>query len=344
MILFNNDYSEGAHPEILKRLVDINFEQNTGYGVDKYSDKARSLIQSICSSPNMDVHFVTGGTLSNLIVISSVLRPHEGVISANTGHINVHETGAIENTGHKVLSIDSKDGKLTSSKVEDLCLAHFGDREREHTVKPGMVYISNPTELGTIYTKKELTDLRHVCDKYGLYLFLDGARLGYGLVAESNDLTMADIANLCDVFYIGGTKVGTLFGEAICIVNDGLKKDFRYFIKQKGGLLAKGWILGLQFATLFEDNLYFSIADNAVKAAIEIKDAFLLKGFSFFCDSPTNQQFPILNTKHIEMLKDKYLYSYIQKLDDDNHVVRFCTSWATTEDNVLSLIEDIKKL
>lgn len=344
MILFNNDYSEGAHPAILKKLEEINFEQNTGYGMDKYSEEARNHIRRVCSSPDMDVHFIAGGTLTNLIVVSSALRPHEGVISANTGHINVHETGAIENTGHKVLVIDSEDGKIKPAMVEKMCQAHYEDGDREHTVKPGMVYISNPTELGTIYLKRELDELREVCNKYNLYLFLDGARLGYGLCAEENDLTMADIASLCDVFYIGGTKVGALFGEAVCITNTNLKKEFRYLIKQKGALLAKGWIMGIMFLVLFEDSLYFKIADNAVKMAMRIKEAFNNKGIDFYCDSPTNQQFPILDNLQYDILKEKYLFSYIAKIDDNRHVVRFCTSFATRPENVYMLVRDIEKL
>lgn len=344
MILFNNDYSEGAHPEILRKLEEINFEQNIGYGMDKYSEEAKKHIRRVCSSPDMDVHFIAGGTLTNLIVISSALRPHEGVVSANTGHINVHETGAIENTGHKVLVIDSDDGKLQASMVKKMCASHYEDGDREHTVKPGMIYISNPTELGTIYTKRELEELRKVCDRYGLYLFMDGARLGYGLSSEGNDLDMSDIASLCDVFYIGGTKVGALFGEAVCITNENLKKEFRYLIKQKGALLAKGWTMGIMFLVLFDNDLYFTISRHAVRMAMMIKEAFKSKGVPFYCDSPTNQQFPILDDFQYSRLKEKYLFSYIARTDDNRHVVRFCTSWATKPENVQVLIEDIQKL
>ena len=256
MIYFNNDYSEGCHPKILEALTRTNYEQTLGYGEDEYCARATEKIRTLCGRADAAVHFLVGGTQTNLTVIAAALRPHQGVLCADSGHINTHETGAVEATGHKVLGLPSKDGKITASQVRDAVLAHRADASFEHTVQPKMVYISNPTELGTLYTKAELTALRDTCRELGLYLFLDGARLGYGLMAKDNDLTLKDIGDCCDVFYIGGTKVGALFGEAVLVTNPALKEDFRYLIKQRGGMLAKGRLLGIQFDTLMTDNLY----------------------------------------------------------------------------------------
>lgn len=344
MIRFECDYAEGAHPQILKRLELTNFEQTKGYGEDEHCENARRIIRGLCKNETADVHFLVGGTQTNTTVIASILRPHQGVISATTGHINVHETGAIEATGHKVLALPTENGKLTAVQIEQTYLEHHNDANHEHVVQPAMVYISNPTEGGTIYTKQELQALSEICRKRELPLFMDGARLGYGLAAENNDLTLPDIASLCDVFYIGGTKVGALFGEAVVITNDRLKKDFRYMIKQRGGMLAKGRLLGIQFETLFQGGLYFDISRHAIRMAMNIRDAFAANNFRFMCNSPTNQQFPILTTEQINTLSQKYAFEFWTKTDDDLSVVRFCTSWATREEDVQELVSDIQKL
>jgi len=344
MIRFECDYAEGAHPLILERLAQTNFEQTKGYGEDEYCENARRIIRRLCDDSSADVHFLVGGTQTNTTVIASILRPHQGVISATTGHINVHETGAVEATGHKVLALPTENSKLTALQIEQVYLEHWNDVNHEHIVQPGMVYISNPTEGGVIYTKQELQAISDVCRRYNLPLFLDGARLGYGLAAENNDLTLPDIAALCDVFYIGGTKVGALFGECLVITNNGIGKDFRYFIKQRGGMLAKGRMLGLQFETLFTNGLYFEIASHAVQMAMRIRNAFRAKGFQFLCESSTNQQFPILTVEQVQTFSQKYAFELWTKIDDRHHAVRFCTSWATREEDVFSLINDVEKL
>lgn len=344
MIRFECDYLEGAHPKILELLNKTNFEQTPGYGTDIYCEKARSIIKEKCNFPESDVHFLVGGTQVNKTVIASILRPYQGVLCADTGHINVHETGAIENTGHKVMPITSNDGKITAQNIQDAYDSHFNDETAEHMVQPGMVYISHPTENGTLYTKSELKSISEVCKKCNLPLFLDGARLGYGLTAEGSDLTLEDIANLCDVFYIGGTKAGALFGEAVIITNPELKKDFRYFIKQNGGMLAKGRLLGIQFLALLEDDLYFEITKHANKLAIKIRNAFLEKGCSFRYNSVTNQQFPIIPNEYFNKLKEKYSFSFWEKIDETHTAVRFCTSWATKDEDVDSLVSDIERL
>ena len=344
MIRFESDYTEGAHEKILEQLVKTNYEQTPGYGTDIHCEQAREYIKKACANDNLEVHFLVGGTQANTTVIASVLRPHQGVISASTGHINVHETGAIEATGHKVIAVASEDGKITAAQVKNVYDAHWADPDHEHAVQPGMVYISHPTENGTTYNKKELQEISAVCRACDLPLFLDGARLGYGLAAVGNDLSLPDLARLCDVFYIGGTKVGALFGEAVVISNDNLKRDFRYHIKQRGGMLAKGRLLGLQFEALFKDGLYFEIGEHAIRLAMLIRDAFARKGFSFRYDSPTNQQFPILPRAALEKLSAKYSFSIWAKIDDEHTAVRFCTSWATQEDAVKTLIEDIMSL
>lgn len=344
MIRFECDYAEGAHIKIIEKLMATNEEQTPGYGEDAYSIHAKKLIKELCKNEEADVHFLIGGTQTNLTVIAAVLRPHQGVIAAQSGHIYVHETGAIEATGHKIIALESKDGKITAEQVQEVYEKHWNDSNHEHVVQPGMVYISHPTENGTTYSKGELQKLSKVCQEYNLPLFMDGARLGYGLVAEKNDLFLEDIAKLCDVFYIGGTKVGALFGEAVVITNPSLKKDFRYHIKQKGGMLAKGRLLGIQFETLFEHGLYFEIAENAVKKALLIRKAFQEQGYSFLYDSFTNQQFPILPNHIIKKLNEKYAFFLWERIDEEYSAVRFCTSWATTDDNIQLLLEDIKKL
>ena len=344
MIRFNCDYLEGAHPRILEKLAATNFVQTPGYGEDEYCQRAREIIQKKCGTPDAYVQFLVGGTQTNLTVIASILRPYQGVLSAMTGHINVHETGAIESTGHKVLALPSENGKITAAQVQEYYDAHWSDESHEHIVQPGMVYISHPTENGTLYTKEELKALYETCQKLGLPVFLDGARLGYGLMSEGSDLIWEDIAAYTDVFYIGGTKVGALFGEAVVITNPTLTKDFRYMIKQRGGMLAKGRLLGIQFMTLLEDGLYEEIAGKAVKQAMRLKEAFLEKGYPLLYNSYTNQQYPIMPNAQLEQLKEKYSFEMWTKLDEEYSAVRFCTSWATKDEDVEALIADLNEL
>ena len=344
MYSFRNDYSEGAHPKVLQALMDTNLEQTCGYGLDPRCMKAADLIRDLCQAPEADVHFLVGGTQTNQIVIASLLQPHEAVISAHTGHINVHETGAIEATGHKVLSVNTEDGLLTAEMVEKVCHDHFVDEAFEHMVQPGMVYISSPSELGTIYTRKALADLRAVCDKYGLLLYLDGARLGYGMADRANDIDLPFLYKVCDVFYIGGTKQGALMGEAVVIRNEALKKDFRYMIKQRGGMFAKGRLLGIQFLELFRDGAYFKLAEHADRLADDIRKAFADKGYRFLVQSGTNQIFVIVPNDAMEKLNKKYVSSNNGPYDENHTVLRFCTSWATNPADVQELIEDIKAL
>ena len=344
MIRFNSDYTEGCHPAILKRLEETNMEQTAGYGEDPYCAAAADSIREVCEAPDAAVHFLVGGTQTNVTVIAAALRPYQGAITATTGHINVHETGALEACGHKCLTIDTPDGKLTAEQVAAYTDAHFADESFEHIVQPKLVYISNPTEIGTIYKKAELEALYQVCKERGLYLFLDGARLGYGLACRENDLTFADIAKNTDVFYIGGTKVGALFGEAVVITNEELKKDFRYNIKQRGGMLAKGRLLGIQFFTLFEDNRYMEISAHAARLAEKLKDELTKMGVPFYIDSPSNQQFPILPDAVLEKLRENYTFAYQVRVDETHSAVRFCTCWATKEENVDALLSDIRGL
>lgn len=344
MVNFECDYVEGCHPKILERLAQTNLDQTPGYGKDRFCDSAREKIKKACGRQDVDVHFLVGGTQANTTVIASVLRSHQGVLSAVTGHIASHETGAIESTGHKVLELPSQDGTITAGQVRAFCEEHFQCEIKEHFVQPGMVYISFPTENGTLYSKKQLTELSDVCHEYGIPLYMDGARMGYGLTSPHNDLSLADIAQLCDAFYIGGTKCGALFGEAVVIVNDALKKDFRYMIKQHGGMLAKGRLLGLQFDVLFEENLYFSICRDAVNHALAIKDAFTRKGVPFLQDSPTNQQFPILTDGQLAYLKKDFACEVWCQPDASHTAVRFCTSWATRKENVDSLLQAVEKM
>ena len=341
MYQFQCDYNEGAHPQIMERLLETNLEQTVGYGEDHYCAAAREAIRKVIGRNDADVHFLTGGTQANATVISSILRPHQGVLCASTGHINVHETGAIEHGGHKVLAIEAENGLLGAEQIRKAMELHYAEDGPEHTVQPGMVYISFSSELGTVYTLKQLMDIGSVCKEYGLPLFIDGARMGYGLASEGCDVTVQDIAQIADVFYLGGTKQGALFGEAVVITNGSLKKDFRYFIKQNGGMLAKGRLLGIQFLTLFEDGLYFKISEHAIKQALKIRDAFMAKGFEMLVQSPSNQQFPILDNETMRHLSVNFLFSVWQKIDDTHTAVRFCTSWATTDEAVDALISAI---
>lgn len=344
MVLFQCDYTEGAHPRLMERLMSTNMEQWSGYGEDDYCRSAADKIRQLCGDESLAVHFLVGGTQTNMTVIDSALRSYQGVLCADTGHINVHETGAVEACGHKVLPLPSEDGKITASQVEEAYLAHKNNGSFEHMVQPKMVYISNPTELGTIYSKAELEALYEVCRKHSLYLFMDGARLGYGLMAPDNDLTMRDIAALTDVFYIGGTKVGALFGEAVVIRCKTLQEDFRYFVKQKGGMLAKGRLLGVQFDELFTGNLYFEIAAHAIRMAEKLRGAFARKGYDFVAPNHTNQIFVKMPDAHLEVLGRNFGYSYDHRADEEHSVVRFCTSWATLECNVDALIDSIEGL
>lgn len=344
MIRFDSDYTEGAHPKILETFMRTNWEQTEGYGEDPYCQEAIILLKEKCRRQDIDIHFFVGGTQTNLTVVSAALRPHQGVITASSGHINVHESGAIEATGHKVLALPCIDGKLSANQIQETYDQHFNDDSHEHMVQPKLVYISNPTEIGTIYTKSELTALSETCRKNNLILYMDGARLGYALCAEDNDLDLPAIAQLCDVFYIGGTKNGALFGEALIICNETLKQDFRYMIKQKGGMLAKGRLLGIQFLALFEDDLYFQMADHANKLAALIRKTCEKKGYPFLTISTTNQQFPIVPDAVLEKLKENYVYSYWQRIDESHSAVRFCTNWATQEKAVLQFIFDIESM
>ena len=331
MIRFDSDYTQGAHPRILDALVRTNMEQTCGYAEDAYSEEARSLIRAACESPEADVHFLVGGTGTNTTVIAAALRPWEGVICAETGHINVHESGAIESSGHKVIGLPQKNGKLAAETAGAFCEGYYSDGTKEHMVKPGMIYISQPTEAGTLYTAAELTALKDVCGRYGMFLFVDGARLGYGLAADGNDVTLPFLAKTADVFTVGGAKVGALFGEAVVIDNPALKPGFRYMIKQRGNMLAKGRLLGVQFREMFLDGLYFEMGEHAIAAAHRLKKIFTEAGYSFAADSPTNQQFPILPDAALEKLSSDFAYSYWNRYDETRSVVRFCTSWATTE-------------
>ena len=344
MIYFNNDYSEGCHPKILEALSRTNLEQTPGYGEDAYCAAAAGKIRKLCGREDLAVHFLVGGTQTNLTVIDAALRPHQGALCADTGHIHVHETGAVEATGHKVLTVPSEDGKITAQQVAQVVKAHREDSSREHTVQPKLVYISNPTELGTLYTLSELEELSTVCRENGLYLFLDGARLGYGLTASGNDVTMADLARLCDVFYIGGTKVGALFGEAVVIGNPALAEDFRYLIKQHGAMLAKGRLLGIQFDVLMQDNLYFDIAAQAVAKADQIRQVLDRAGVSYLVPGTTNQIFPILSDEVLAELSRDFVFTEQQRVDEGHRAVRFCTSWATRQEQVDALCSRLEQL
>jgi len=343
MIYFNNDYSEGCHPAILAKLTQTNMEQTPGYGTDPYCRRAAGIIRDLCGREDISVHFLVGGTQTNLTVIAASLRPYQAVISAVSGHINIHETGAIEATGHKVIGLPSDDGKITAAQIEKEAKSQSESMDAEHTVQPGMVYISNPTELGTIYTLSELEEISQVCRKYGLYLFLDGARLGYGLTAQGNDIRMEDLARLCDAFYIGGTKVGAMFGEAVVITRPEIARDFRYMIKQRGGMLAKGRLLGIQFCALLEDGLYFRVARQANALADQLRATLQRLNISQVVDNTTNQVFPILPDRVLESLAKDFCFTEQHRVDESHRAVRFCTSWATTQENMDALCCALEK-
>lgn len=331
MISFASDYLEGAHPAILARLLETNAIQTPGYGTDPFCERARAKLRAACGDPDADVFFISGGTQTNAIVISAMLAPYQGVFAAETGHINGHEAGAIEATGHRVLPLPQTHGKFTAETLTTALERFFSDGNHAHMVQPGMVYLSQPTEYGTLYTKAELSAIRAVCDRYKLPLFMDGARLGYGLAAPENDLFLSDIANLCDVFYIGGTKVGALCGEAVIFPHHGAPAHFFTTIKQRGALLAKGRLLGLQFDTLFTDDLYYKLGAHAIKQATRLEAIFSEKGYRFFLPSPTNQKFIVLDNATMERLSATIGFSFWERYDDHHTVVRFATSWATTD-------------
>ena len=327
MYSFTNDYSEGAHPRILEAMMNANLTQNVGYGLDAHSLAAAGTIRHLADAPDAAVHLVVGGTQSNLLLIAAALRPYQAVIAAATGHVNVHEAGAIEGTGHKVLALPTTTGKLTPEIIAP-CLTEHCD---EHMVQPKLVYISDSTELGTVYTKAELEALHHFCRLHGLMLYLDGARLGSALTSAPNDLTLKDLAALTDAFYIGGTKNGALLGEALVIQKDSLKEDFRFMMKNRGAMLAKGFLAGIQFEELFRDGLFFDLAAHANEMAAILRDGIRKAGYSFVSDSHTNLLFPILPDELVDKLGKDFTFERSQKPDDSHTVIRLVTSWATAE-------------
>ena len=337
MVSFQSDYIMGAHPEILKRLTQTNLVVAQGYGADEFCESARQKIKAACELPEADVWFLVGGTQTNAIVISTVLNRFEGVIAAETGHIGFHEAGAVEYTRHKVLLIPQHRGKIDAGELEEYLKNFYGDANHSHMVHPGMVYISHPTEYGTLYSKSELESISNICRTHNIPLFLDGARLGYGLMSYSTDVTLADIAKLCDVFYIGGTKVGALCGEAVVFTKNNTPPHFLTQIKQQGALLAKGRLLGVQFETLFTDELYFRISRHAIDMAEKLKKLLNDKGYTFYMDSPTNQQFIIIDDEKLRELEKHVNVEFWEKPDDAHTVIRFATSWATTDDDIKEL-------
>ncbi|MCR5022925.1 MAG: low specificity L-threonine aldolase [Lachnospiraceae bacterium] len=337
MVSFESDYIAGAHPEILKRLTETNLVSQPGYGFDSYTLSAKKKIAEAVGLEGVEVEFLTGGTQTNAVVISTMLSDHEGVVAATTGHINAHEAGAIEYSGHKVLAIPGVKGKIDAGALKEFIADFYADGSYEHMVFPGMVYISFPTEYGTLYTKDELTGIYGVCREYGIPLFIDGARLGYGLMSSECDVTLKELAGLCDVFYIGGTKVGALCGEAVVFTRGNKPKHFLTSVKKRGALIAKGRLLGVQFDTLFTDDLYFKISRHAMEMAGKLKEIFKSKGMEFFLDSPTNQQFIVLENGLMKKLEKEVAFSFWEKKDDSHTVVRFATSWSTTEQDLSEL-------
>lgn len=338
MLYFVNDYSEGAHEKVLQHLIDTNMEQLTGYGMDHYCDAAKEKIKKACGCEDAEVFLFTGGTQTNQIVIDTLLQPYEGVVAAQTGHVSTHEAGAIEFTGHKVLELPQTDGKICAADLRELAERFYGDENHEHMVFPGMVYISHPTEYGTLYSRKELEELSAVCGEYKMPLYLDGARLIYGIASTETDVTLQDIAKLCDVFYIGGTKAGTLCGEAVVFTGNTMPKHFLTRVKQHGALLAKGRLVGVQFDALFTDDLYKEIGRNAIETAAVLKKGLQEKGYKFLLDSPTNQQFIILEDSKMEELRKEVQFSFWEKADDTHTIIRFATSWATRMEDVQKLL------
>ena len=344
MIRWNNDYNCGAHPAILQAFMDTNGESYGGYGMDEWCERAAVEIKKYLGGADADIHFMLGGTQVNYTMIAAALRPYQGIICADSGHIQVHETGAVEHTGHKIHVVPGVKGKITARAVEREAEGYRSSDIPEHVTQPKMVFLSFPSEYGTIYTKEELSDISRVCRKCGLYLMVDGARMGYGLGVEGNDVTLADIAAAADIFYIGGTKCGAMMGEAVVIVNEELKDHFRSYMKQNGGLLAKGWVLGLQFYTLFRDGTYFDITERADRYAMDIRRAFAEKGVESYIDSPTNQQFLLLTEEQKEKLAKNHIFENQFQTRDGRFCVRFCTSWSTKEADVQALLRDIRAL
>ena len=338
---FKNDYAEGAHPRILEAIIKSNLSQQNGYGLDEFSLNAAELIKTKCDSTHASVHFVSGGTQANLIVISALLRPHESVVAAHTGHVFTNEAGAIEATGHKVHGVLTSDGKLRPEDIQSVLDIH---QNVPHQIKQKMVYISNSTEIGTIYSKEELRELYEFCQTKNMFLFMDGARLGHALTAETSDMSLAEIAKYTDVFYLGGTKNGALIGEAIVITNQTLQDEFGFHLKQKGALLAKGRLLGIQFQELMKDNLYFELAEYANRQAMKIKEAFEEIGCDFLAETFTNQIFPVLNAKQIDQLSEKYDFYIWKKIDSERSAIRLITSWSTTDETVAGFINEVKEL
>lgn len=337
---FLNDYSEGAHPEILKLLEETNTNQEIGYGEDSYSRKAASLIKDLLQSPQSAIHFVSGGTQANLIVLGSLLKPYEAVIAPETGHINVHEAGAIEAIGHKIISLPATEGKITPAQIEKV----VHDHSDEHMVQPKVVFISQATELGTVYTKSDLSALHEICQQHQLYLYLDGARLGSAIMSIGSDINLSDLTKLVDVFYIGGTKNGALFGEAIVVVNPYLQANFRRHLKQRGALLAKGRSISVQFLALFTNHLYFDLAKHANDLAAQLTQGIKDLGYTFLTPSPTNQIFPIFPNDIVKKLHENYLFYDWSKVDDNHTSIRLVTSWATPESAITDFLQDLKSL
>ncbi len=343
MISFESDYIAGAHPDVLKRLIETNLENLPGYGTDHYCESARKKIRDAIGMPNADVEFLTGGTQTNAVIISSMLSDHEGIVAAKTGHISTHEAGAIEFTGHKVLEVKEEMGKILPEELDRFLSDFYEDGNHEHMVFPGMVYISHPTEYGTLYSKKELEMLAEICRRYEIPLFMDGARLAYGLMSRETDVTLRDIAELTDVFYIGGTKAGALCGEAVVFTKENKPKHFMTSVKKRGALLAKGRLLGIQFDALFTDDLYLKIGRHAIDMAQRLKEIFKANGLSFFIESRTNQQFVILDNDRLRKMQEKVAFSFWEKYDEDHTVVRFATSWSTTEEDLKALEEVLQR-
>ena len=337
MVSFESDYIAGAHPKVLDALLRTNLEALPGYGTDVYCERAKEKIRMACACPEAEVELLVGGTQTNAVVISSMLRDFEGVVAAETGHVSVHEAGAIEFTGHKVLAVPQKDGKIAPEVLSSYLEGFYADGNHEHMVFPGMVYISHPTEYGTLYTKDELTGISEICHRFGITLYLDGARLGYGLASSASDLTLPEIARLMDVFYIGGTKVGALCGEAVVFTKKNRPAHFMTSIKKRGALLAKGRLLGVQFDALFTNDLYLEISKHAMRMAERLKEMIREAGLPFYLDSPTNQQFIIMEDEKLARFGEKIAYSFWEKTDETHTVIRLATSWSTTEEDLAAL-------
>lgn len=346
MYYFQNDYNSMCHPKVLERLMNSASLHMDGYGNDDACERAAARIRSLCQDPNLSVHFLSGGTQTNLTVICAALRPYQCVIAASSGHIYEHETGAIEANGHKILPVNSFDGKITAAQIEALVAEHYCPNGPgvEHTPQPKLVYISFSTEMGTVYSLDDLVMISNVCKAHSLYLFIDGARLGYGLCAKDCDVTIADIARLSDVFYIGGTKQGAMFGEAVVISNPEIARDFRYVIKQKGGMLAKGWLMGLQFEALLEDDLYFALAKSANSFADQLRAVFAECGFEQPYLNHTNQVFAVLPDVILSALSNDFKFTEWVRIDCNHRMVRFCTSWSTTQKDIDALCAELRRL